>query len=139
MSTADGCGAEADAQAAIGAVRAYLDALAARDFAAACERLTDSVRADLIAASGEGASAASTCAEALALALGHVEADVLAERLGGLAVGPARVAGDSAEVEVPSPESPVRLRRERGEWRIARLRSTASARLAARLDAIEPL
>jgi len=132
-------GTPADAQAAIGAVRAYLDALAARDFAAACERLTDSVRADLIAASGEGTSPASTCAEALELALGHVEAAVLARRLGGLAVGPAHLAGDSAEVELPSPESPVRLRREGSEWRISRLRSTASARLAARLEAIEPL
>ena len=139
MTSADRSGAPADERGAIGAVRAYLDALAARDFAAACERLTDAVREDLLAACAEGGSPASDCAEALELMLAHVEAEALAGRLSGVAVGPARLAGESAEVDVPGPESPVRLRREGGDWRIARLRSTASGRLAARLEAIKPL
>ena len=139
MASGDRSLGPADEEAATAAVRAYLAALAARDFAAACERLTEAVRQDLVAASAGGRSPAGGCAEALELALGHVDPEVLAARLTGVPLEPARLDGETAEVDVPGPESPVRLRRERGEWRIAQLRSTATGRLVTRLEAIEPL
>lgn len=91
------------------------------------------------AASAGGSSPAGDCAEALELALGHVDPEGLATRLTGVPLEPARLDGETAEVDVPGPESPVRLRRERGDWRIAQLRSTATGRLVTRLEAIEPL
>lgn len=99
-----------------------------------------SVREDLVAvASDDGGRSATDCAEALELLLGHVDGETLARRLGGAALGPVRIVAETAEVELPGPESPVRLRREEGEWRISQLRSSATGRAAARLEAIDPL
>lgn len=129
-----------DARRALATVRAYLDALAARDFSAACELLTGSVRDDLVAFAGGGVRAsAGDCAEALELLLGQAASEALTGELAGLPLGPVRIAAESAEVDVPSPESPVQLRWDGDGWRISRLRSTATGRVAARLEAIEPL
>lgn len=86
----------AEEEAASATVRAYLAALAARDFAAACERLTEAVRQDLVAASAGGSSPAGDCAEALELALGHVDPEGLATRLTGVPLEPARLRRSAA-------------------------------------------
>jgi len=125
--------------AAIDAVRTYLAAIAARDFSAACERLTCSVRHDVISLASADGSPGSDCADGLAWFLGYAGSEALAGRLADLGFGPVRIGEDSAEVDIPGPESPVRLRWEGGEWRISQLRSTATGRAAARLEAIEPL
>jgi len=138
MTSNAGGAARSEREAAL-AVRAYLDALAKGDLSAACERLATSVRKDLAALAGYGQGAAGRCSEALAALLDRVDGETLAQQLAGAELGTARVEGGRAEVEIESPESPVHLRKEDGEWRISRLRSRATARLAVRLEAIEPL
>jgi len=119
-------------------VRGYLDALAAGDWAEACTLLAPSVRRDLAALTadegkvGEGA-------EALAALLASRDQQALAAELGDVELGPVRVDGDRAEVEIATPESPICLRKAEGKWHITQLRFARGARAAARLEAIEPL
>jgi len=113
-----GCGAAdrpkaAPADGVRAVVRAYLGALAARDWPRACRLMTPAARRDLAEAAG------APCARALS-ASGAEAADELASARREVAGADVRIRGATATVgPLGTAQRPLRLRRDGARWLVA--------------------